>query len=262
MVERFFARGWARFGPDPRVRDWAAHARIAARQAVQDPAHAHWHVCDGTWFIGVDALPNDSQGRIGGSTPLSGPAVNFIETHLGALPPLHPAQVSVTWPGYPRPREGESTAAFRYRQRRDAAHLDGLKPRGPDRRRHLDERHGFILGLPLTETDPGAAPLVVWEGSHEILRAALTEALEGQDPSDWGDIDLTAPYQAARARIFETCRRVPLHARPGEAYLLHRLILHGVAPWEEGAQAPEEGRMIVYFRPHMPGGTADWLAAP
>lgn len=262
MVERFFTRGWARFGPDAAVREWAAHALEAARVAVHDPAHAHWHVCAGTWFVGVDALPNDAQGRIGGSAPLTGPAVEFIGARIVPLPPLHPAQLSVIWPGYPRPREGESTAAFRYRQNRDAAHLDGLKPRGPDRRRHLDERHSFILGLPLTETGPGAAPLVVWEGSHEILRAALTEALKGHDPQDWDRVDLTEPYQAARARIFETCRRVPLHARPGGACLLHRLALHGVAPWEDGAEAPEMGRMIAYFRPLLPNDTTDWLEAP
>lgn len=113
MVEEFVTRGWIRFRPDSRVRTWVDHARTAALAAVHDPAHAHWHVCDGTWFIGVDALPNDSQGRIGGSEPLSGPAVRFIEDHLGGLPSLHPAQVSVIWPGYPRPRAGEGDAAFR-----------------------------------------------------------------------------------------------------------------------------------------------------
>lgn len=262
MVTEFFTRGWAKFGPDPRVLDWAAHALPAARAAVRDPKLAHWHVCEGTWFVGVDALPNDETGRIGASAALCGPAVDFIETHIGPLPPLHPAQLSVIWPGYPRPREGESDAAFRYRQRRDAAHLDGLKAEGPDRRRHIAEPHGFILGLPLSECAPGAAPMVVWEGSHEILRAALTGALADHDPKDWGRVDVTEPYQVARKRVFETCRRVPLQARPGESYLLHRLSLHGVAPWEEGTGAAQEGRMIAYFRPLMPGGAEEWLRAP
>jgi len=261
MVDGFFTRGWASFGPDARVRDWAAHARTAGRAALDDPALAHWHVCAGTWFVGVDALDNDDRGRIGGSGPLSGPALDFIETQLGPVPPLHRAQLSVVWPGYPRPREGESAGAFRYRRRRDAAHLDGLKPHGPDRRRRIAEPHAFILGLPLTETSADAAPLVVWEGSHEILRAALRQALAGRDPKDWGRVDVTAAYQAARQRVFETCRRVTLHARPGEAYLVHRLALHGVAPWTVGAEAPEEGRMIAYFRPLMPGGVTDWLGA-
>ncbi len=262
MVTEFFTRGWVRFGPDARVRDWVAHARPAARAALDDPGLAHWHVCAGTWFVGVDALPNDGAGRIGGSGPLAGPAVELLETHLGPLPPLHRAQLSVVYPGYPQPREGESAAAFRYRRRRDAAHLDGLKAEGPDRRRRIAEPHAFILGLPLTEADPDAAPLVVWEGSHEILRAALAGALADHDPRDWGRVDVTEAYQAARKQVFETCRRVTVHARPGEAYLLHRLALHGVAPWADGAAAPEEGRMIAYFRPLMPGGVVDWLRAP
>lgn len=262
MVNGFFTRGWARFGPDPRVKDWADRALPAAREAVRDPALAHWHVCQGTWFVGVDALDNDAQGRIDGSGPLAGPAVEFIQTHIGPLPPLHRAQLSVVYPGYPRPREGESAGAFRYRRTRDAAHLDGLKPVGAGRRRMLRECHAFILGLPLTDTSPDAAPMVVWEGSHEILRAALAEALAGHDPADWPDIDLTEPYQAARRRVFDSCRRVTIHARPGEAYLLHRLALHGVAPWGAAATAPPEGRMIAYFRPVLPGGARDWLGAP
>lgn len=262
MVSDFFTRGWARFGPDPQVRLWADAALRVGRAALRDPAFSHWHVCGGTWFVGLDALPNDAEGRVAGSGPLTGPAVDFIKDHLGGLPPLHRGQLSTVFPGYPRPREGEGEGAFRYRLRRDAAHLDGLKAAGPDRRRRIDEPHAFILGLPLSEAAPNAAPLVVWEGSHEILRAALSEALAPHDPADWPKVDVTEAYQAARKHIFETCPRVLLPARPGEAVLVHRLLLHGVAPWsEEGASAPDEGRMIAYFRPLMPGGLAEWLHA-
>ena len=47
----------------------------------------------------------------------------------------------------------------------------------------------------------------------------------------------------------------------GEALLLHRHILHGVAPWTEGAEGPDAGRMTAYFRPEFPH-IADWLSAP
>ena len=47
------------------TRNWADHALPAARAAVTDPANAQWHVCEGTWFVGVDALPNDIRGRVG-----------------------------------------------------------------------------------------------------------------------------------------------------------------------------------------------------
>lgn len=259
MVETFRYRGWIRFAYDPDTAAWAARAREAARRAVAEPANARWHVCEGTWFVGVDALDNDAEGRVAGATRLRGPAVEFIRAHLGGMPPLHRAQVSVVHPGYPRPREGESEAAFRYRVRRDAAHLDGIKATGPDRRRRIEETHAFVLGLPLNATDEAASPLVVWEGSHEVMRAALAEALAPHDPGDWGRIDITDAYHAARRRVFETCRRVPLHAGPGEAYLLHRLALHGIAPWSETATAPDDGRVIAYFRPPTRGGVADWL---
>ncbi|GGH26654.1 hypothetical protein SAMN05444007_10344 [Cribrihabitans marinus] len=258
MVEGFETRGWVRFPFDPVLADWVAHARPRARAALDDPALAHWHDCDGTWFVGVDALDNDAQGRVGGSDPLSGQAMRFIADHLGMLP-LHRAQVSVLWPGYPRPRRGEGAAAFRYRQTRDAAHVDGLKPTGPDRRRKVQECHAWILGLPLTEAGPDAAPLVVWEGSHRIIRAALAAALADHPRAGWADVDVTDAYQAARREVFDTCRRVPLPARPGEAYVIHRHALHGVAPWAASADAGPDGRMIAYFRPELPGGVVQWI---
>jgi hypothetical protein len=53
-----------------------------------------------------------------------------------------------------------------------------------------------------------------------------------------------------------------VHGPPGCAYLLHRLTLHGVAPWDASAQAAPEGRLIAYFRPPMPGGARAWVDAP
>jgi hypothetical protein len=95
------------------------------------------------------------------------------------------------------------------------------------------------------------------------MRRAFAEALSGIDPRDWPQVDLTETYQAARRAAFETCRRVPLAAPPGAAMLIHRMTLHGVAPWADGAEAPPEGRMIAYFRPEFPDpARADWLTAP
>ncbi|MCB1364501.1 MAG: hypothetical protein KDK02_10285 [Rhodobacteraceae bacterium] len=262
MVEDFAARGWVRFAFDRALAAWAAHARRDARRAARDPDLAQWHVCAGTWFIGVGALGNDARGRVGGSGPLTGPAVDFIASRIAPIPRLHRAQVSAVYPGYPRPREGESCAAFRYRVRRDGAHLDGLKRCSRGRGRRIAEPHAFILGLPLTRADPGAAPLVVWEASHVIMGRALRGALNGCDPAEWGRVDLSEAYQNARRDVFETCARVPLHAVPGEAVVLHRHTLHGIAPWADGARAPPDGRVIVYFRPPMPGGAAGWLTAP
>ncbi len=249
--------GWQVFDHDPDIAAWAAAALEPARAATADPdLRARWLDCDGTWFVGVDALPNTPDGAIA-DTPLAGKVID----HLRPLPPLHPAQLSVTYPGYPRPRRGEGEAAFRYRLRRDAAHVDGITRHGPDRRRCVTEPHAFILGLPLTLCDPGASPLVVWEGSHGIMREALAARFAGVPEAERSEADVTETYQAARRRCFETCRRVEIMARPGEAILLHRLLLHGVAPWRDGAKAPPEGRMIAYFRPQLPGGISEWLSS-
>lgn len=262
MVEGFLRRGWARFACTPEVADWAAAAREAALVAVADPVlRAEWLQCAGTWFVGVDALPNAADGSLDGSGPLVGPGYEQAVELYGRLP-LHRGQVSVTYPGYPKPREGEGEGAARYRFRRDAAHVDGLLAIGPERRRMLKERHAYILGLPLTQTSAEASPLVVWEGSHEIMRGAFARALRHTPPERWGEVDLTEIYTYTRAQVFEICRRVELPARPGEATLVHRLALHGVAPWGAGAEAPEEGRMIAYFRPELSGSDDGWLTLP
>jgi hypothetical protein len=254
-------RGFAVFPAEAATSDWIAAVRGPALAAAGDPAQrARWLRHGGTWFAGVDVLDNDAQGRVGQGPPLAGAARAAAEAVTGRLP-LHPAQVSVTYPGYPRRDEGESDAAHRYRRRRDAAHLDGLLPEGPERRRHLREPHGWILGVALTGGDPGAAPLVVYEGSHEIMRRAFRRAFDGIGQARWGEIDVTDAYQAARRHCFETCPRAEIALRPGAAVLVHRLALHGIAPWAEGATAPPEGRAIAYLRPVLPR-TADWLALP
>ncbi len=242
--------GWQRIGPHPAVAAWAKAARGAALDVLAASPES-WR-CGGTWFVGVDALPNAPDGSIGGRA--------FPWAALPLLPePLHRAQLSVIRHGYPQPSPEETPAAFAYRRDRDAAHLDGLLPIGPDKRRMVKEPHGWILGLPLNDT--AAAPLTVWEGSHEILRAVLQRAFAPHPPETWGDIDITEAYQQARRDIFATCRRIELRVRPGEATLLHRLTLHGVAAWKPGDDAPPEGRMIAYLRPQM-ASVHDWLAAP
>ncbi|WP_284262686.1 hypothetical protein [Roseicyclus amphidinii] len=257
----WLARGFEVFAAEPATRGWCDAARGPALAAAGDAAmRARWLRHGGTWFVGVDVLDNDSAGRVGQGPPLAGEALAAAEAVTGRLP-LHPAQVSVTYPGYPGRDAGESDSAHRYRRTRDAAHLDGLLPEGPARRRHLREPHGFILGLALTEAAPGAAPLVVWEGSHEVMRAAFRAAFDGVAPEAWGDVDLTETYQQARRRCFETCARVEIALAPGEAVLVHRLALHGVAPWAEGAGAAPEGRAIAYLRPCLKA-TGDWLDLP
>ena len=263
---QFFRSGWIRFAHDPAVAAWAARAYPVAQARLEDPKlRARWLRCGGTWFAGVKVFANDATGAVceDGVPALAGAPVRFIADvlELAGLA-WDSAQVSICFPGYPKPSAGESDAAFRFRRDRDAAHVDGLR-RYNGRRRRLGETHGFILGLPLTDSPADAAPLVVWEGSHEVMRAALRARLDGLPPERWTAEDVTDAYVAARRQCFETCRRIPVHARPGEAYLVHRLALHGVAPWPAGIAGAGE-RAVAYFRPDpFPGAAPDWwLARP
>jgi hypothetical protein len=257
----WLARGFEVFGAERATLDWLEAARGPALVAVADSGmRARWLRHGGTWFAGVDVLENDAEGRVGQGPRLTGAVLAAAERVTGRLA-LHPAQVSVTYPGYPRRDAGESDTAHLYRLNRDAAHLDGLLPEGSDRRRHLCEPHGWILGLALTEADPGAAPLVIYEGSHEVMRAAFRAAFDGIAPEAWGDVDVTEPYQQARRICFETCPRTEIALKPGEAVLVHRLSLHGIAPWAEGAGAAPEGRAIAYLRPCLER-VEDWLDLP
>ena len=242
--------GWQVTGPHRLIAQWASAAKplaVAALAQTDQPLR-----CGGTWAVGLDLLGNDPSGGVGG--------VAFPWSALPLLPePLHRAQLSVIYPGYPVASTGETPAAHRFRISRDAAHLDGLLSIGPDKRRMIKEPHRWILGIALG--DCAASPLVVWDGSHLVMRTALLAALGADDPHHWGDRDVTAAYQAARAQVFATCRRVEVPIKMGQATVLHRHTLHGVAPWSAGAQAPPEGRVIAYFRPQMASAHA-WLAQP
>jgi len=257
-AEAFFADGWTRFPHDPDIADWARRARPVADACIADPElRARWLRCGGTWFVGANALPNDAAGAVAaaGVPPLAGEPVRFIREVLELDVAWDRAQVSACFPGYPQPSPAESATAFRFRLERDAAHVDGLA-RYDGRRRRLGDLHGFILGLPLTDAPASAAPFVIWEGSHHIIRRALRERLADVPPEEWFGQDLTEAYVAARRECFETCRRVRVHARPGEAYLTHRLTLHGIAPWMADAAGE---RIVAYFRPNpFPGAAPDW----
>lgn len=260
MVAALGATGWQVFPAEAALQNWCDAVRPVAHGLAADTRQRMaWLRHGETWFAGVDVLPNDIHGAVGKGPDLACAALAVAEAKMGKLP-LHPGQLSVTYPGYPRRDPDESEAAHRYRLRRDAAHLDGLLPIGPERRRMIREPHAWILGLPLDAMQSARAPLVVWSGSHEVLRRALREVLRPHPQARWSDVDVTEVYQAARREIFETCPRVEVEAAPGQAILLHRLLLHGVGPWPEDAGGT--ARSVVYFRPLLLGGVVDWLQRP
>ncbi|MFL4471685.1 hypothetical protein ACERZ8_18055 [Tateyamaria armeniaca] len=239
--------GYELFDFDPRVVAWANAAHRAGIQVAKDPVIRAQNLRHGeTWFVGVDALPNGPEGDIGG-VPLRGP----WQYHVPQVP-LHAGQLSIIYPGYPRRDPDQSEANHRYRITRAAAHVDGLLPEGPGRRRFAREFHAYILGLPLNAQP--ASPTVVWPGSHVIMQTALVKAI-GTRPIR--DVDVTEAYHAARSTVFDTCEPVAIHANPGQSFLIHRFALHGTAPWD-GPMG--EGRMIAFFRPEF-SDPRDWLAA-
>lgn len=262
MDNEFFTKGWIVFEPEAATTEWVRHAHADAIHALGDPSFSHWYQCEETWFVGLDVLSNDADGRISGSAPLRGAAVDFITDTCGGWPALHRSQLSGVFAGYPRPRDGETEAGFRYRLNRDAAHVDGVLGVGTPKRRFVEEPHAFILGLPLTAADREAAPLVVWEGSHAIMQDAFRAAFATADGLHLSQVDVTEIYQTARRKAFDTCKRVVVHGPPGAAIVVHRLALHGVARWAEGATSDPEGRLIAYFRPPIPGGVRAWVDMP
>ncbi|MGI9383348.1 MAG: hypothetical protein ACR2PO_09345 [Methyloligellaceae bacterium] len=262
MEHAFFEKGWRHFSYDRALAAWVSQTLPTAREAVAAPENSHWLRCGGTWFAGVNVLPNDAQGAVRNGTEIVGKVVDFIHDVLKLKHfAWDRAQVSVCYPGYPKPMARESEAAYRYRRDRDAAHVDGLVREGQRRRRHLREHHGFLLGIPMIETNAGASPFVIWEGSHEVIRKAFAAQFKCMPPERWDEVDVTEIYHAARRKIFDTCRRTEIVARPGEAFLVHRFALHGTARWRDTEHAGPDGRMIVYFRPEI-GASGDWLNAP
>ena len=260
--DAFFTKSWCRFPHDPTLAEWVEDAIDVAREAVRTADKNRWLRCGGTWFVGVNALPNDTSGSVRPGLPLAGVALDFIREVLGLSDfAWDRAQLSICYPGYPQPSDTESEASFRYRRDRDASHVDGLLPEGPERRRHLREYHGFLLGIPMVEVSRDASPFIIWEGSHEVVREVFGACFAGLPPEQWGEVDITEVYHDVRRSIFERCPRVEIWAKPGESYLVHRLSLHGMAPWGKHASAPAEGRMICYFRPEI-GGPREWLTTP
>ena len=260
-LRRYREEGWTVFPHDPALASWAADCAAVARAMLTDPELAEWYRCDGTWFAGVNALPNDAEGSIPQQVPpLSGEAVAFARDTLGLGGfGWDMGQISVVFPGYPRHGAEDTEASFRYRLNRYAAHVDGLERTMPERRRKLSETHSFLLGIPLTDAKAEEGAFVVWRGSHEIMREAFTALFEGHDPKDWFDIDVTDAYVAARKHCFEVCEPIRIAPGVGKAYIVHPLALHGVAPWEAPTTDP---RMIAYFRPDaFDGDPVRWLSA-
>ncbi len=257
----FTEASWVRFNHDAELAAWRQHALPPAVESATFASNKQWFRHQGTWFVGVNALPNDSHGKVAGSKVLSGAAINWLQRYVRSAFGLldstsydiewDRAQVSICYPGYPRKSPEESDSAHLFRLQRDAADVDGLLREGKSRARYVREYHAFILGVPLSEFTADAAPFVVWEGSHKIIQRRLQERLESVPMQSWHSEDISQAYIQAREEVFTHCERKEIYAQVGESFAVHRLAVHGMAPWGERASSDANGRMIAYFRPQI-----------
>jgi hypothetical protein len=248
-LNEFEQKGWIKFEYDQRIVRWAkvANSKIIAKQKNKE-IFENGLTCQGTWFVGVDALDNNPDGTLD-EVPLQGPFENLMKR--STVHGLHPAQVSIIFEGYPKPRDQESESSFNFRHKRDAAHIDGLIADFPGGPRKLKEPHAYVLGIPLNQVPKGASPVVVWEGSHHLISEAFERFFLNRTPHEWRDIDIREVYFETRKSIFKKCIRRILHANVGESYMVHRLCLHGISPWNSKIKNFYAGRRIAYFRPEL-----------
>ena len=55
--------GYKEFGYNEQIAKWAECANKEGNEILADPAQLQkWLQCEGTWFVGVDVLSNDSSG--------------------------------------------------------------------------------------------------------------------------------------------------------------------------------------------------------
>ena len=248
-LNKFEDTGWIKFDFDHRVAHWANVANSKITSKLKNKTIFENNLtCQGTWFVGVDALDNNPDGALG-ETPLSGPFETLMKS--SEVCDLHSAQVSIIFEGYPKPRDQESQSSFNFRLKRDAAHVDGLIADFPGGPRKLKEPHAYVLGIPINQAPKGASPVVVWEGSHQLMAKAFERFFLNRKPEEWRDLDVREVYSETRKSVFEKCKRRVLHANLGESYVIHRLCLHGISPWEPQTKNFSEGRKIAYFRPEL-----------
>ena len=121
----------------------------------------------------------------------------------------------------------ETANVFKYRKNRFNTHVDGVVPDCEAKRRYTREYHTFIRRIPLVDYSEFWAPVVFWEGSHNIMHYYLSKQLillkDGLSKNE----DISGIYNEARREIFTKCKPKSVRALVGGSYLIHRLALHG-----------------------------------
>ena len=248
--DSFDQNSWVVFDQDKAMVDWANEARKSVKKNLSSKVIDKKQLrCGDTWFVGVNFLENNWSGTIGNVAFNGGAVKAILQRYKELFDEWDKAQVSICFQGYPKKNESETEASFNYRKTHFGAHVDGILPVGKPKRRYAKEHHSFIFGVPLVHYNDSAAPIVVWEGSHHIIRNFLVKKLSSTPSNLWEHEDITKIYNEARREVFLKCKQKQIVVPVGGSYLLHRLALHGVLPWGEKGDSDKEGRMIAYFRP-------------
>jgi len=75
---KFDALSWCAFEYDNKVQRWVDSVLPQALGTIHAIENKQWLRCGGTWFVGVNALANNSAGALGNGAPLSGRAMEFV----------------------------------------------------------------------------------------------------------------------------------------------------------------------------------------
>ena len=262
--ENFKKKGWSFLTKGPRYSDWLEAALNNILNNFQVSSIDKNQLRSGqTWFVGMNFLKNTSDGSLG-KISFDQVLLSQIEQKFGvSVDYWDRGQVSINWEGYPKKDIFETDLSYRYRLKYFASHVDGLIPVGVKKRRYLKEPHAFVLGLPVLNNFIHSAPLVVWEGSHLIIRSMFNSIFREVEDTELENIDVTDFYKDARRQIFSSCTPRRIFSTDFQPYILDRHLLHGVAPWISSKKSqtntdwksvkldPLDGRIIIYFRPYF-----------
>ncbi len=246
--------GWYQFSADDQILGWLESIQTVVGQAIAAPQNQHWWRYQGTWFVGVNVLPNDGRGRVNAGPTLTGAAANFLAKYLKAdLGAFDKAQLSIVRAGYPQADKHETKAALAYRRDRDAAHIDGLLKDAVAAGRYAREYHHYLWAIALHDGSLCTSPLVVWRGSHRLIQDSFRRFFADKDIESISQYDVSECYAATRKQVFEQCERVALPLQRGQSVVAHRFLLHGTAPWSRSQRGIKQtdARGLCFFRPEL-----------
>ena len=125
MTQNYEDNGWIKFKYDAKLYDWLKTVSREVFSEIQNHDNRNnWLRYQGTWFAGVNVLKNNIQGAVVGGRRLDTDSSRWaLEKFNVKEIKWDKGQVSVCYPGYPKPAHSESLAAFKYRLKNSASYI-------------------------------------------------------------------------------------------------------------------------------------------